>query len=271
MEHINKEEATVAVSVIVPCANVQLHQRSALPYIKGSKPITLMSRAVRSLFTLNRDREYHALKQMLDLKENNILLDAGCGDGFWTYRIAKACRHVVGIDPAAKSVEYAQRLHTRPNISYVCSVGESLPFDDCTFDKVISISCLEHFADPRLGLSEMARVLKPGGRIALSVDSLLPENSPESFRDWHKRRHFVTQYFSEDTLAKMLRSAGLQNDSAPAIHLFSSRIAARLREIFIRRPRLWLLLFPAFYLAVRVADRIFKGRHGQIIVVSASR
>ena len=65
---------------------------------------------------------------------------------------------------------------------------------DNTFDKVVSVSCLEHFADPLQGLREMARVLKPGGRLAISVDSLLTENSPLSFREWHARRHFVTHY-----------------------------------------------------------------------------
>jgi len=39
----------------------------------------------------------------------------------------------------------------------------------------------------------MSRVLKLGGRLAISVDSLLPENSSASYRVWHKPRHFVTQ------------------------------------------------------------------------------
>jgi hypothetical protein len=117
----------------------------------------------------------------------------------------------------------------------------------------------------------MARVIKPGGRIALSVDSLLPENSTHSFREWHKRRHFVTHYFSQDALTTALRDAGFRNDAEPIVHLFRSRAAARLRQNFIQRLRLWLPLFPVFYLAARLADRLFNDTHGQIIIVTASR
>ena len=233
--------------------------------------LTRIARTGKSIVTLNRDREYAALKRMLDLKATDILLDVGCGDGFWTSRIAQNCRHVIGIEPDRETLEYGQRFFNLSNMTYMPGVAESLPFRDRAFDKVLSVSCLEHFADPWRALIEMARVLKPGGRIALSVDSLLPENSPESFREWHKHRHFVTHYFSQETLTEALQTAGLNNESESVVHLFRSRLAARLRQVFIYRPRLWLPFFPAIYLSVRLLDRLFDEMHGQIIVVTASR
>jgi ubiquinone/menaquinone biosynthesis C-methylase UbiE len=233
--------------------------------------IERLSRAGRSILTLNRDREYMTLKKMLRLKPADVLLDVGCGDGFWTSRLAQTCRSVVGLEPDRKTLEYAQALHSLSNVTYVCGVAESLPFSDGSFDKILSVSCLEHFADPWRGIGEMARVLKPGGRLALSVDSLLPDNSSQSFREWHKDRHFVTHYFSQDTLTGALQTAGLNYEPESVAHLFRSRIAAKLRQVFIRRPRLWLPLFPAFYLSVRASDRLFNDMHGQIIVVAASR
>src|SRR6266704_522377 len=149
-----------------------------------------MARMSRSLLTLNRDREYTILKQMLALSTTDTVLDAGSGDGFWTARFATYCAHITGLEPDEHTLAYARTLHQRPNVVYVCGVAESLPFPNSTFDKVVSISCLEHFADPLQGLREMTRVLKPGGRLALSVDSLLPQNSPSAFRAWHQRRHF---------------------------------------------------------------------------------
>jgi len=233
--------------------------------------LTRIAQAGKSILTLNRDREYAVLKRMLNLETSDNLLDIGCGDGFWTSRLAQNCGRVVGLEPDLKTLGYARRFHSLPNISYVCGVSESLPFRDGAFDKVLSVSCLEHFADPWRGIAEIARVVRPGGRIALSVDSLLPENSPQSFREWHKQRHFVTHYFSQDTLTQALQTAGFHYEPESVVHLFRSRMAAGLREVFIRRPRLWLPFFPAFYLSVRLSDRMFNDMHGQVIVVSASR
>src|SRR6266545_3264494 len=151
-----------------------------------------IDRVSRSFLTLNRDREYTTLKQMLALRATDTVLDVGSGDGFWTARFAKHCTRVIGLEPDEQTLGYARTLHNRPNVLYVRGAAESLPFPDSTFDKVVSVSCLEHFANPLQGLREMARVLKPAGRVALSVDSLLSENSPSSFREWHKHRHFVT-------------------------------------------------------------------------------
>jgi ubiquinone/menaquinone biosynthesis C-methylase UbiE len=232
---------------------------------------TRMARMSRSLLTLNRDREYTILKQMLALSTTDTVLDAGSGDGFWTARFATYCAHITGLEPDEHTLAYARTLHQRPNVVYVCGVAESLPFPNSTFDKVVSISCLEHFADPLQGLREMTRVLKPGGRLALSVDSLLPQNSPSAFRAWHQRRHFVTHYFHQDELLDMMKTVGLHCESERTVHLFQSRLAARLRQLFIRHPRVWLPLFPLFYSAVRLADWLADDTHGQIIIVTATR
>jgi ubiquinone/menaquinone biosynthesis C-methylase UbiE len=230
-----------------------------------------IDRISRSFLTLNRDREYTALKRMLALNATDTVLDVGSGDGFWTARLAKHCVCVIGLEPDEQTLGYARTLHNRPNVLYVRGAAESLPFSDNAFDKVISVSCLEHFADPLQGLREMTRVLKPTGRVALSVDSLLPENSSSSFREWHKYRHFVTHYFDQDELLTAMRTIGLHSEFDRTVHLFRARAAAHLRQIFIRRPRFWLPLFPLFYSAVRLADWISDDMHGQIIIVSGTR
>ena len=240
----------------------------------GSRNALLLSRvaqAGKSLLTLNRDREYSILAAMLALRATDIVLDAGSGDGFWTMRLAKKCARITGLEPDHKTLNFARMLHRRCNLTYVCGLGEALPFPDHSFDKIVSISCLEHFADPLEGLKEMARVLKPGGRVALSVDSLLPENSLLSFRDWHKRRHLVTTYFSHEALIGMMASVGFKCESERTVHLFRSRLASRLRQLFIRHPRRWLPLFPVLYGAVRLADLAVNDMHGQIIIVTATR
>jgi SAM-dependent methyltransferase len=156
-------------------------------------------------------------------------------------------------------------------VEYVKGSAESIAYPNSTFDKVVSVSCLEHFADPLKGLREMTRVLKPGGRLAISVDSLLPENSSSSFRGWHTRRHFVTHYFNREELLNMMMQVGLRSEPERTVHIFRSRLAARVRQLFIRRPRLFLPIFPLLYGVVRLADRMANDMHGQIIVVTATR
>ncbi|MEO8326031.1 MAG: class I SAM-dependent methyltransferase [Nitrospirota bacterium] len=233
--------------------------------------LTRIDRICRSVLTLNRDREFSTLKSMLALKKTDTVLDAGSGDGYWTASFAKDCGHIIGIDPGWQALQHAKMLYNYPNIDYVQSFGESLPFPDKSFDKVVSISCLEHFNDPFQGLREMARVLKPGGRLALSVDSLLPENSSLAFREWHKKRHFVTKYFSQDEMQGMLEQVGIKYEKPSTVHLIRSSAAIRSREIFIRRPRLLLPLFPIFYSIVRVADWMSYDTHGQMFVVTGTR
>jgi len=233
--------------------------------------LSRIGRLARSLLTLNRDREYAVLKRFLSLKANDWLLDIGSGDGFWSARFATHCGQIIGLDPDDQLQELALRFHVRPNVRYVRGVAESLPFPDRSFDKVTSVSCLEHFADPMQGLREMARVLKPGGRLAISVDSLLPENSRASFREWHKSRYFVTEYFSETKLIEMMKNAGLHCEPERTVHLFRSGAARASRQTFVRQARLMLPLFPVFYCLARLGDRFGGNEHGQIIIVTATR
>ena len=73
--------------------------------------------------------------------------------------------HVTGIDPAVAAIE-AARNHARGaglHIGYDVGVGEALPYDDAGFDAVVCVDVLEHVTDRHKVLSEVARVLRPGG------------------------------------------------------------------------------------------------------------
>lgn len=233
--------------------------------------IQKISRVAKSLLSLNRNDEFKHLRRMLFLNSNDTILDVGSGDGFWSTYIAKESNISIGLEPDCEMMEYARNLHRRTNLHYLRGTAENIPLADKIFDKIISISCLEHFENPEIAINEMYRVLKPKGRLAISVDSLLSENSSQTFREWHSKRHFVNYYFSESELLSMLKKIGFKVNPKQTVHLIKSPIGSYIRQVFIRHPRLWLPLFPIFYMAIHVSDLIFQTRHGQIIIVHATK
>jgi SAM-dependent methyltransferase len=100
------------------------------------------------------------------------LLDCGCGPGSITLGLARhlAPGHVTGIDLESSQVELARANAREAGISNACfDVADvcSLPFADEQFDLVFCHTVLCHLANAEIAVSEMRRVLKPGGCIAL--------------------------------------------------------------------------------------------------------
>jgi trans-aconitate methyltransferase len=97
------------------------------------------------------------------------VLDVACGTGVLARAIAErvGSNHLVGVDVNEGMLEVAKR--KAPEIDWKQGQAESLPFDDNTFDKVVSQFGLMFFQDRPAALREMRRVLKPGGSMAVAV------------------------------------------------------------------------------------------------------
>jgi 2-polyprenyl-6-hydroxyphenyl methylase/3-demethylubiquinone-9 3-methyltransferase len=93
------------------------------------------------------------------------VLDLGCAGGFMAEALAERGARVSGIDPAQGVIEAAKRHAKSSNldITYDVGVGEDMPYPDNHFDTVVCVDVLEHVGDLTQVLSEVARVLKPGG------------------------------------------------------------------------------------------------------------
>jgi len=99
------------------------------------------------------------------------VLDVGCGTGLVLRQVAARLPRaevLVGIDPAPTMVEVARRTGTDARLRFECGVAEHLPFEDASFDLVVSATSFDHWKDQRAGLAECARVLAPGAPLVLT-------------------------------------------------------------------------------------------------------
>ena len=91
------------------------------------------------------------------------VLEDGCGVGMYLGKLAGSARQAVGLE-----IEHERALEARARAEQVlCAAGEHLPFPTGHFDLLLSHEVLEHVQDDRAAVSEMVRVLRPGGRIVL--------------------------------------------------------------------------------------------------------
>lgn len=97
------------------------------------------------------------------------LLDAGCGDGALVATAAANGAEVTGVDPDSSMLYAAEKRAAMAGIKATFIEGrlERLPFPDASFDVVASITVLCFLPDAASAFREMARVLRPGGRLVL--------------------------------------------------------------------------------------------------------
>jgi SAM-dependent methyltransferase len=114
------------------------------------------------------------------IQSGESVLEVGCGTGALTRRArlrAGSTAVVCGIDPSPEMIEVARRKAARAGlrIDYRVAAIEALPFADASFHVVLSSLMMHHLPDDlkALGLAEVRRVLKPGGRL-LIVDMKRP-------------------------------------------------------------------------------------------------
>jgi ArsR family transcriptional regulator len=94
-----------------------------------------------------------------------IVGDLGCGTGQMTAALAPFVKHVIAVDGSAAMLQAAKkRLHGLENVELRRGELEALPIDDGRLDAATIALVLHHLPEPGLALSEVARVLKPGGR-----------------------------------------------------------------------------------------------------------
>jgi arsenite methyltransferase len=113
----------------------------------------------------------------LDIPEGGVALDVGAGPGSITTSLAHAAGPdglALGVDISEPMLARAVRAAAGPQVGFLRADAQRLPFRNETIDVAVSIAVLQLIPEPAAALSEIARVLKPGGRLALMVPTLRP-------------------------------------------------------------------------------------------------
>ena len=140
--------------------------------------------AVTRMISLD-DSIVETILRSLQISSHMRVLDVGCGSGEYCFRLGSQLAGVrfTGLEVDAWFVEFAQRRacgeigypfevpNSENEYNFVCGDGLALPFDDGTFDAVVSHTYLTAVPDWRRALAEMCRVCKPGGVVS-SVTSM---------------------------------------------------------------------------------------------------
>jgi SAM-dependent methyltransferase len=148
--------------------------------------------------------------EMLALEPGDRVLDVGCGPGNFTRAFARAARGggVVGVDASRTMLAQAARETPAGAAAYVRADAGDLPFRDASFDAVCCFAALYLIAEPMKALDEIARVLAPGGRVAL-LASVNRGPLPAAAADLVVRGLSGIRIFARDELANGLRRRGL--------------------------------------------------------------
>lgn len=130
-----------------------------------------IEKRVRGRITRERSKRTLAkLRKLLDFKDKSVL-DVGCGPGEFVVTLNLHGIKTMGVTPDEDEVEVAkvwQKYYGLKN-NVVKGYGEKLPFEDNTFDIVLSHHVLEHVDDVKKTVDEMLRVLMTGGSLYIST------------------------------------------------------------------------------------------------------
>ena len=166
----------------------------------------------------HRGKKYHTHLSnhlMKALPEGGNLLDIGCGTGLFVEKYIQRGGLGTGLDISGKMLAKARR--RCPDCEFIVGTGEKLPFEDCSFNAVSSVLVFSYVRNPAAMLSEVYRILEPGGSVALCTlgKKLITSGIPSLYKIGEKIRikhvvmkDFGEHYYDEPEMITLFDNAG---------------------------------------------------------------
>jgi SAM-dependent methyltransferase len=194
------------------------------------------------------------------LPSSRRVLEIGCSSGYLTHLFSSKANHIVSIDmnPAALT----RALTRRSSTPVACANAEHLPFAAGSFDAIVMLEVIEHTSSDVAAITELRRVLKPGGMLILST----PHAGLFSWLDPYNVRQVFRQAFPAlyRAGAKMVRfESGQYTDNMQwHRHYRMNDLRALLESDFIidKTYRGGLLLYPVVAALISVLGRVLNSQ-----------
>ncbi len=154
------------MTALPPAPEIEVRSREGLPYLVehwylGPRPRRYMMQ-----------RRFREVLERADLKPGQRVLDLGCGWAYGTLWARAIGCTVAGVDLGMDQLRWARSaLDHGGSLGLTQANAKALPFRDRSFDRAFSVEMMEHVFRPDRAavIAEIARVLKPGGRLSLST------------------------------------------------------------------------------------------------------
>lgn len=178
---------------------------------KLRRPTGFFGRLVGNAMARGNEHEAGWTVSLLNIQPDQHILEIGFGPGVAIeYASQKAVRGLVaGIDYSETMVQVARKRNAAGikagHVNLKLGDVSSLPYPDASFDTAFTIHCIYFWAKPIDGLTELRRILKPGGLLAITI---MPKD------EWRKERTPPADLFtlySSDEVAQLLLEAGFRD------------------------------------------------------------
>jgi len=144
----------------------------------------------------------YAYEFAADLAEARVVLDFGCNVGYGTNIISRNAKKAVGIDVSTKAIETATQAYKGENLNFHIFDGQRAPFDDGSFELIVSFQVMEHIIDTSSYLSEIKRLLRPGGMVVITTPNASVRLEP-GMKPWNK--YHVREYTANELKATLTK------------------------------------------------------------------
>jgi SAM-dependent methyltransferase len=112
------------------------------------------------------------------------VLDVASGEGYGSALLAQSARSVTGVDISPDAVAHARQIYgSVPNLNYLCGSCTKIPLPAASFDVIVSFETIEHIVDHDGFLTEIQRLLAPGGMLIISSPNRIEYTEKTGYRN----------------------------------------------------------------------------------------